>query len=205
MLAAGTLVGLAAGFLLARAVYVGNSSGPRGPVAIGPSAGEEASMPAGGAMGSGPQAPGGADPSLDADQKAMHDVIMALLSRAQADPRDREARVRLGNITSDNGLYDMAAKFYDEALAIDGGDAAVLVDGAIAYRNVRDPERAVSYLERAVAVDPKLTKGWYNMAVVKFFDRGDAAGARAAVAKVLEQDPSFARVKELAARIGTGA
>ena len=193
LLAAGAVIGLAAGFLLARALYVkaGNAT------------------PAGGPMVTGPAAPG-AQPSADGpmgtmnpQQQELHQQIQLLLERVQANPQDRDARVAIGNITMDNGLNDMAAKFYEEALALDGNDPFVTTDLGIVYRNLNQSTKAVETFERAVAMKPDHVKGWYNIAVVSFYDLKDSDKARTAIAKVLELDPSFPGALELQKQLGS--
>lgn len=196
----GVVVGLAAGFLLARAVYVGNmpQAEASGTVVTGPAApgagGEAPQAAPGGASGQGP-------PPLSAEQQKMHEEINSLIERAKADPKDREARVRLGNITFDNGIYDMAAKFYEEALALQPNDPAVLTDCGIAYRNMKNSQKALELFQKAVAQKPDHVQGWFNIAIVKFADQNDIPGARAAIKKVLEIDPAFKGAKDLEAKI----
>ncbi|MBL8912429.1 MAG: tetratricopeptide repeat protein [Archangium sp.] len=59
-------------------------------------------------------------------------------------------------------------------------------------------KKAISVLEQAVSDDPASVNAWNLMAIVKY-DAVELAGAREAVAKVLELDPKNARVQILIA------
>lgn len=173
----GVIVGLAAGFLAARSFYQGGDEIVRQPNVMGPAA------PGG--------APAGAPPTMNQQQEQIHQQIQGLLSRIEADPNDRESRVALGNITMDNGLFDMAAKFYGQALALDDKDPNVLTDLGIVHRRLQDSAKAVELFEKAVALNPGHVQGWYNIAVVKNADFNDSAGAKEALERALAADPDF--------------
>ncbi len=211
MLAMGVVLGLAAGFLAGRAVYVDSAAASSGPALMGPAApGAEAASapaaPAGG--GQRPMSPAEMTPQqraeMEAQQKALHDEINTLMTRMKNDPKDREARVRMGNITFDNGMFDMAVKYYSEALALDGNDPNVLTDLGVAQHNLQSDKEAVANFQRAVELKPDHLNGWYNMALVKLTALSDRDGARKAVDRALEIDPTFAPAKDLKARIEAG-
>ncbi|MFN7972520.1 MAG: tetratricopeptide repeat protein [Acidobacteriota bacterium] len=195
MLGIGVLLGIAAGFLGGRAIYgtEHRSAEREAPSAPMPAAARPAG-PAGAATLTGMDG----DP---ASRDALHTRINLLTERAKKDPADRKARVELGDITFDNKIYDLAVKYYEEALALDGRDANVLTDAGIAYRGLGNSAKAVSYFERATQVDTRHVKSWYNMALVKLDDLHDRAGAESAVREALKIDPSFAPAVELDARI----
>lgn len=195
LLAAGLLVGIAAGFLAARALYVGNGApSQRGPMVFGPAAPGGAASPE---MGSAPGEPELAQEEMSQEQQAIHDEINELLARVRKQPEDRPANLRLADITFDNGLYDIAAKFYEAALRIDGNDARALTDLGISYRHMNRHDEALQVLERAVTVDPGHSTAWFDLAVVRFQDRKDLAGAREAVDKVLALDADFPEAARL--------
>lgn len=190
LIAAGFLVGIAAGFLAARAVYVGNAPPSQGPVVMGPAA-----------PGAAPPGPEEAMPAMSPEEEALHGEVNVLLARVRANPDDREANVALADLTFDSGLYDIAAKFYEEALRIRSDDAVVLTDLGIAYRNLERADEAVALLEKAVAVDPGHATAWFDLAVLRFEGRRDLAGAKAAVEKVLVLDAAYPEAAKLKRRV----
>lgn len=198
ILGVGVMVGLAAGFLLARSLYVEAARPASGPVLLGPAA-PGAAPPAGPPVPAASPGPGGGGPAQDDPERAaaLHAEINALIGKTKADPKDRASRVALGNITFDNGLYDLAIKYYEEALVLDGSDPSVITDLGVAYRYSRQSAKAVEHFERAVALDPNHIKGWYNIAVVKLADLSDPAGAKVALDKAMALQPDMPALKEL--------
>ena len=194
LLIAGIVVGLSAGILAGRSIWGGTPQPTAQPQVIGPAA-------AGPGAPAGPAGPGGAGPQIP------HESIEALVQRAKDNPADYEVRVQIANLTFDNNLYDLAAKYYEEALALNDGDPNVITDLGVSYRRLKQPARAVELFERAVEKTPEHLLAWFNIAVVKHFDLGDPAGAQQALDRVKEIDPSFQGIPQLEAEMAksTGA
>lgn len=197
VLGIGVLVGLAAGFLLARSLYLGSATPTAGPVLLGPAAPGAAPPPSTPAARPAAGGPGAAQ----AGQAPAHDQINALIEKVKADPKDRKSRVALGNVTFDNGLYDLAVRYYEEALALQADDPDVITDLGVSYRYLRQSQKAVEHFERAVALRPEHVQGWFNIAVVKLSDLGDPAGARVAMDRVLALKPDMPGAQEVDKKI----
>lgn len=167
---AGTLFGLIVGWI------IGTQQGPARVVAGGSPA-AQVSQAAQNA------APPATLPAVDESQAG------PLRSIAERDPKNVPSRVHLGDMYFDAGRYAEATKWYEEALALNSKDVNVSTDLAICYYYTNQPDRAISQMSASLAVDPKHTKTWLNLGVVRAFGKQDLAGATAAWNEVIKLAP----------------
>jgi len=179
LLLAGLLVGLCGGFLLSKSLF--NKTPTPIPV-----------ITAADTMPAAASAPG---------QEHAQDKVSELLDRARSDPKNREVRVELANISFDNGLYDFAIKFYQEAADLDPSDPDVHVDMGIAYRRLGKFDEAIAAFKQALAIAPDHALAWFNLALVEFADKHDSATAKGAAEKALELKPDLSGARLLLDKI----
>lgn len=122
-------------------------------------------------------------PALDESQAA------PLRNIAERDPRNVPSRVHLGDMYFDAGRYQEATTWYEEALALVPKDVNVSTDLAICYYYTNQADRAITQMSASLAIDPKHTKTWLNLGVVKAFGKQDLAGATAAWNEVIKLAP----------------
>ncbi|MCX6537908.1 MAG: tetratricopeptide repeat protein [Acidobacteria bacterium] len=122
-------------------------------------------------------------PALDESQAA------PLRNIAERDPKDVQSRVRLGDMYFDAGRYQEATKWYEEALALTPKDVNVSTDLAICYYYTDQADRAITQMSVSLSLDPKHTKTWLNLGVVKAFGKQDLTGATAAWDEVIKLAP----------------
>jgi cytochrome c-type biogenesis protein CcmH/NrfG len=108
---------------------------------------------------------------------------------AERDPKNVPSRVHLGDMYFDAGRYQEATKWYEEALALNTRDVNVSTDLAICYYYTNQPDRAITQMTASLSIDPKHTKTWLNLGVVKAFGKQDVAGATAAWNEVIKLAP----------------
>jgi len=173
------VVGLAVGGMVGYALH--SAVGPRaeGGAPQGP-----ADIMAGGG-GDGGGAPGGAPPSMPGPVMQM---VASYKAALQKNPKDLEALIGLANLEFDSGQWEHAIDYYSRALAIDGTNADVRVDRAIAYHSSGQNEVAKKELLRVTREKPDHKNAWLNLGVVNR-ELGDRAGALAAWERYLELDP----------------
>jgi cytochrome c-type biogenesis protein CcmH/NrfG len=151
------------------------------------------------------QAPGrvaaGAAPSAQvsqASQNAAPPATMPAVDESQAgplrsiaerDPKNVPSRVHLGDMYFDAGRYQEAMKWYEEALALAPRDVNVSTDLAISYYYTNQPDRAIAQMSASLGIDPRHTKTWLNLGVVKAFGKQDLVGATAAWNEVIKLAP----------------
>src|SRR5258705_307828 len=103
-------------------------------------------------------------------------------------PKDLDALVGLANLEFDSQQWAHAIDYYSRALAIDGKNADVRVDRAIAYHATGKNDLAKKELVRVIREKPDHKNAWLNLGVVNR-ELGDRAGAITAWERYLEMDP----------------
>ena len=167
---AGVFFGLLVGWMIG--TQTARSAAPAAP----PAAAAAAAAPAPGASGSAP-------PALDEAR------VAALRTAAERSPSDAEARAQLGNAYFDAERFQDAAKWYEEALALDPRNVNVSTDLGIAFYYLNQPDRALAQFERSLQIDPSHTKTLLNTGIVRAFGKQDLDGAAAAWQKVVDLAP----------------
>jgi len=128
-------------------------------------------------------APPASRPALDESQ------VAPLKAIADSDKKNIKSRIQLGDIYFDAGRYPEAMKWYEEALELNPKDANVSTDLAICYYYTDQAERAIKQMSASLEMDPKHTKTWLNLGVVRAFGTQDLSGAAAAWEQVLKLAP----------------
>ena len=173
------LVCLFAGFALGF-LFRGSSS----PLvtAAGPVTGQTASVPAGmpPATGSGPLH----------DVQLVEPLAAPLKMAIQANPKNVEALVQLGNIYYDHHVYPEAIDAYRKALELRPNDPNVRTDLGTALWYSGFADQAITEYEKVLAAQPTFAPALMNMGIVKSEGLRDSRGAIAAWEKLLATNPN---------------
>jgi Flp pilus assembly protein TadD len=119
------------------------------------------------------------------------------------EPESAIAHYRMGVVWSSAGQWERAAGAFARADALKQGSTAdmapaldrVLNNLAVAYINLGRTVEAEQILRRAIRQSDNVSfRAWYNLAVI-LRDRGDAAGACAALAESLAISPRYERAR----------
>ena len=132
------------------------------------------------------------------------DAISYLKKANQLKPDDREIIVHLGNANFDGNHYDEAEKWYTTALAKKPDDVNVRTDLGLTYV-FRDPpnyDRAIQEFNKSLETDPNHVQTLQNLTVA-FTKKGDAAKAKATLAKLQAVDASNSALTKLKEDIQT--
>ena len=173
LLVVGLAVGGMVGFALHSAVGPRAESGmPQGPADIMAGAQE-------------PPAAGSAPAQMPGPVVQMVQGYKQALAK---NPKDLDALVGLANLEFDSQQWAHAIEYYSRALAIDGKNADVRVDRAIAYHAVGQNDLAKKELVRVIREKPDHKNAWLNLGVVNR-ELGDRAGAIKAWERYLQIDP----------------
>jgi cytochrome c-type biogenesis protein CcmH/NrfG len=116
----------------------------------------------GGALGQPPAGGSAATPATAALDTAR---VRTLEAAAQANTKDVESRIELGNIYYDAGRYTDAIIWYSQALALNPNDTSVRTDLATAYYYTNDVARAIEEGRKALAIDPNKVQTRLNMGI----------------------------------------
>lgn len=169
------LLGIGGGYLIRRSRF---DASPAQPVAaVSPAPGVPAPNPG----------------MLSADQlKGIADTQAAVkLEQLKSDPNNVGLLNELGNIYYDNKQYPRAIDYYNRSLKLQPTDTAVRTDMATAYWFAGDVDTAISEFNKALSYEPTKANTLFNLGVVKWQGKHDAAGAVAAWQKLLDSNPNY--------------
>jgi tetratricopeptide (TPR) repeat protein len=113
----------------------------------------------------------------------------ALANAAEKNPRDAQARLDLGNLYFDSERFEDAARWYEQALAIEPSNVSASTDLGISYYYMNQPDKALQQFDRSLALDSRHTKTLLNVGIVRAFGKDDLAGAAQAWQRVVEFAP----------------
>lgn len=179
------LVGVAMGYL------VRGSATPESTTAT--AAGQATGMPTG--MG---QQPTPEQMKHMADKQAE-----PLLAQLKSSPTDPALLAQIGNVYYDAQVYKEAIDYYDRSLKAEPKNANVRTDMGTAYYYMGDSDRALQEFSTTLQYDPKHAQTLFNVGMVKWQGKGDAAGAVEAWQKLLQVAPDYperTKVQELIER-----
>ena len=127
-----------------------------------------------------------------AQLKAMADSQAApLLDKLRSDPDNPGLLTRAGNSYYDARQYPIAVDYYGRSLKSRPSDAAVRTDMATAYWYMGNPDTAIAEFNKALIYAPTNPNTLFNLGLVKWKGKKDAAGAIADWEKLLAANPSY--------------
>ena len=127
-----------------------------------------------------------------AQWKEMADAKAApLLEKLKSDPNNPELIVGIGNVYYDAKQYPIAIDYYGRALKARPSDAAVRTDMATAYWYMGNADQAIVEFNLALHYAPNNPNPLFNLGVVMWRGKMDAAGAIADWEKLLAVNPNY--------------
>lgn len=97
--------------------------------------------------------------------------------------------------------FDLAAMHWEKAWEGRREDSSLLLNAAEILSKAKEYKRAAELAQRALAIDPKLVKAHYILAVV-FTEAGLRASARSAIENLARLEPAHPQLKELKEKLG---
>jgi tetratricopeptide (TPR) repeat protein len=133
---------------------------------------------------------GGGQPSLATDPVARQ-KLLELEAAVVKEPKNAELLVQLGNTAYDVEDWKKAVEAYEGSLKLRAGDANVLTDLGVAYRNLGNTDKALAMFLQASARDPNHWPARFNQAVIFGIDKGDTKKALEILAKLKKEHPEI--------------
>jgi tetratricopeptide (TPR) repeat protein len=127
------------------------------------------------------------------------DGAIEFLKKAnELQPDNYDVIVQLGNANFDADNYQVAEKWYENALAKKPGEANVRTDYGLTFmfRETPDYDRAIAEFNKVLATDPKHEQALQNLTVA-YTKKGDAVRAKASLDKLTDTAPSNVTIKKL--------
>jgi cytochrome c-type biogenesis protein CcmH/NrfG len=146
-----------------------------------------------------------------AQMKQMADKKAApLLAKLQNDPRNAELLVQVAGLYGATHQFDDAVGYYKRALEVDPKNVSTRTEMASSMYYSGDIDGAVAQLQQSLSYDPKNANALFNLGMIKWKGKNDAAGAIAAWQTLLKTNPKLDRkpvVEKMIAeaKLGSGA
>ena len=136
----------------------------------------------------------------------MPDIARLLKREADANPKDREAILALGNVLFDMAQNDseparftVARAYYEKALALDANDANTRTDLGLTYYfgEPSDPQRAIIEYRRSLSINPRHEAALQNLAaaLIKTGQRREAAQRLNELQSVDADNPALSNLR----------
>jgi cytochrome c-type biogenesis protein CcmH/NrfG len=130
-------------------------------------------------------------PSLD-DMKRMADKqVEPLLAKLKSDPSNSDLLNQVGTIYRMTHQFDTAASYYQKALQANPKNVGARTDLASCMYYQGDVDGAIAQLEKSLTYDPKHAGTLFNLGLIRWKGKSDAAGAIAAWDKLLKYYPNY--------------
>ncbi len=154
--------------------------------------GSAPTMPAANVAQSAPAAPTQQQmPSLD-DMKRMADKeVEPLLAQLKTDPDNPALLNQIGNIYRTTHQFQTAASYYEKSLAVNPKNVGPRTDLASCLYYQGDVDGAIAQLEKSLTYDPRHAGTLFNLGMIRWKGKNDAAGAIAAWQKLLKENPNY--------------
>ena len=124
--------------------------------------------------------------------KEMADAQAApLLDSLRSEPDNPDLLAGIGNSYYDAQQYPIAAQYYGRALKVKPSDAAVRTDMATADWYMGNADAAIAEFNKALTYAPTNPNTLFNLGLVKWQGKKDAAGAIADWEKLLAANPHY--------------
>jgi len=188
-----TIIFTICGFLLGLTIG-GLVIGPK--VAQSKLAGAQPAEAAQAPMTGGPaQAAAGGNPMAVVQQQ-----LATLKDAIARNPNDFDALVQLGDMYMDAAKFPQAAGYLERAAAV-RDDANVRMDLGICYKQMNQPDRALTQFQRSASMAPEQWQPLFNEAIV-LVDLHRMDEARTIAAKLQQMRPDDPEVQKLVATVG---
>jgi cytochrome c-type biogenesis protein CcmH/NrfG len=141
-----------------------------------------------------PKTPGAHPPMTMEQMKAMADrKAVPLLERLKANPTDATALIQLGALYSSAHQFAQSAEYYRRALQSDPKNVGARTQLASSLYYGGDVDEALQQLQQVLKTDPKNANALFNLGMMKWKGKDDAAGAIATWQELLRSNPNLDR------------
>lgn len=152
----------------------------------------EPAMPAAAAVSSAGSANVAPQPPSPVRLKQMADAQAApLLAKLNANPKDADILISIGNLYYDAQQYLAAIDYYKRALQSRPSDVSVRTDMATACWYLGKADEAIAEFNKALTYAPSNPNTLFNLGLVKWEGKHDAAGAIADWKRLLDANPNY--------------
>ena len=130
-------------------------------------------------------------PSLE-QMKAMVDrKVEPLLKQLKSEPRNKDLLIEIASFHKSAHLFKDAAAYLDRALQVDPKNTAIRTEMASCLYFDGNVDGALSALQESLRQNPKDANTLFNLGLIRWKGKNDAAGAIAAWKELLKTNPNL--------------
>jgi cytochrome c-type biogenesis protein CcmH/NrfG len=130
-------------------------------------------------------------PSLE-QMKVMADrKVEPLLKQLKSDPRNKDLLIEIASFYKSAQLFKDAATYLDRALQVDPKNIAIRTEMASCLYFDGNVDGALSVLQESLRQNPKDANALFNLGLIRWKGKNDAAGAIAAWNELLKTNPNL--------------
>jgi len=130
-------------------------------------------------------------PTLDQMKHMADKQAERLLTKLAADPKNVALLVQIGSIYQATHQFRQAADYYGKALDVDARNVAIRTEMASCLYYSGDVNGALDQLHQSLKYDPKDANSLFNLGMIRWKGKNDAAGAIAAWQQLLRTNPNL--------------
>jgi cytochrome c-type biogenesis protein CcmH/NrfG len=134
-------------------------------------------------------------PTLDQMKHMADKQAEPLLAKMRSNPNDASLLIQIGNVYRSAHQFKDASDYYGKALQLDPRNVAIRTELASCLYYTGDTDGALAQLHQAVETDPKDSNSLFNLGIIEWREKKDAAGALAAWNQLLKSNPRLAAEK----------
>jgi cytochrome c-type biogenesis protein CcmH/NrfG len=175
MAAACLLLGLAVGYLLR-----GSESQASVPAVAVPAASADSN-------------PASQMPSLDQMKQMADKKVAPLLEQLQKNPNNKDQLLRVAYFYRSAHQFKQAVSYFNQALALDQKDVAIRTEMASCLYYDGDVDGALAQLEQSLKQSPNDANTLFNLGVIRWKGKKDAAGAIRVWQQLLAANPNLSK------------
>ncbi|HEY1423042.1 MAG TPA: tetratricopeptide repeat protein [Candidatus Acidoferrum sp.] len=138
--------------------------------------------------------PGGHPVPTMEQMKAMADVkAPPLLEKLKGDPKNAKLLAQVAALYNSTHQFKDAANYYNRALQVDSKNVTTRTDLASNLYYQGDTDGAIRELQKALKYSPNDVNALFNLGMIKFKGKDDAAGAIAVWQQLMKAHPDLDR------------
>jgi len=143
-------------------------------------------------------------PTIDQMKHMAEKQAEPLMAQVQKDPKNADLLAKVGRIYESTHQFKEAADYFQKSLALKPDNVALRNEMASCLYYTGDVDGALKEFERSLKDDPKNPNSLFNMGMIRWRGKNDAAGAVSAWQELLKLNPSLddqkkAEVKQMIA------
>jgi cytochrome c-type biogenesis protein CcmH/NrfG len=130
-------------------------------------------------------------PTLEQMKHMADKQVAPLLEQLNKDPKNKDLLMKAGYFYKSAHQFKDAAAYFDRALQVDPKNVAVRTELASCLYYDGDVDGALAQLDEALKSSPKDANSLFNLGVIRWKGKKDAAGAIHAWQELLQTNPNL--------------